>query len=315
MSAPRSNSNKIIFITFNRLGCLCLETIARSGVFDIKQVYTLKQKLTEKISDYKDVEPLCEKFKFSVKRIKNINNEIDEIRKINPDIIFIIGWSQIINRELIKIPKIGCVGFHPALLPKNRGRAAIPWHFINEERYGGATLFFIDDSCDSGDIIGQKKFRLTDKDNAQSYYLKAEEAAVALLNKTLAGLAVNKIKRRPQDDRRATYLLIRNAGDSFLDFQKLNTRQIFNQVRAVAGVYPPAFADYENNRVEFLAAAIVPKKYYIYSATTGQIIKVSPDCIWVKTINGIIELNKISSGGAAINDCSRFFKAGHYLNR
>ncbi|MFA6106238.1 MAG: formyltransferase family protein [Patescibacteria group bacterium] len=315
MTAPRLNNNKIIFVTFNRLGYLCLETIARSGVFNIKQAYTLKPELTGKISDYKDIELLCKKFEFPVKRIKNINNETDEIKKINPDIIFIIGWSQIINEELIKIPKIGCVGFHPALLPKNRGRAAIPWHFINEEKYGGATLFFIDEGCDSGDIIAQKRFVLTDKDNAKSYYEKIEEVAVKMLKSCARDLVRDKIKRRRQDHRRATCLFLRNADDSFLDFQKLNTRQIFNQVRAVAGIYPAAFADYEKNRVESLAAMIVPKKFYIYSAAPGQIIKVLPDGIWVKTIDGIIELSKLSSDGAAINDCPRFFKSGHYLNR
>src|SRR3989344_2664428 len=179
---------KIIFITFNRLGYACLEEIIAEALVEVACVYTLEPELTQKVSDYQDISPVCHRF---------------------------------------NIPPLGCVGSHPALLPKNRGRAAIPWHFINQEKYGGVTLFFIDEGCDSGDIIDQSKFILTDKDNALTYYTKMQVATLRLIRRVLPSLINHTAKAKPQRHNQATYLLPRAEQDSYLDFCTMSTRQIF----------------------------------------------------------------------------------------
>lgn len=307
---------KIIFITFNRLGYACLETIINSGLVEVIRVYTLKPELTKKISDYRDISPLCKKHKIEVKKIKNINQETSEIKNLKPDIIFIIGWSQIVKPEFFKIPPLGCIGFHPALLPKNRGRSAIPWHFINEEKYGGATLFFIDEGCDSGEIIGQSKFLLTKKDNARTYYERMQVAAVSLLQNLLPQLLKGDVKAIKQNHNQATYLLRRSAEDSFLDFCAMKTNQIFNQIRAVAYIYPSAFAFYQKRKINILESAIVAKEGDLYSVIPGQIIKVFPRAIWIKTIDGIIELSGLSvADQKPLSNYNNFFSVGHYFNK
>lgn len=311
----KSEKRKIIFVTFNQLGYSCLEKILQLDLVEVVHVFTLKPELTASISDYKDIVPLCEKFGVPFKKIKNINAEVDEISAIKPDFIFIIGWSQIVKAELLAIPRFGCVGFHPALLPKNRGRAAIPWHFINDEKFGGASLFFLDEGCDTGDIIGQVKFSLTDHDNAKTYYEKAEAGVLKIIERTLPQLIKNSFKAKKQNHALANYLLIRTPEDSYLDFKTAHTRQLFNQVRAVAYVYPTAYALYEKNKIEFLTATIVSKKEYIYSATPGQIITVQTNSLWVKTLDGIIEFKNLLVRGQKLPDCTTVFKVGHYFNR
>lgn len=314
MALNRAIRKKIIFITFNRLGYACLEQIIASGLVETACVYTLKPELTGKISDYRDISPLCRRHGIALKKVKNINGEIAGIKKIKPDIIFIIGWSQMVKPELFNIPPLGTIGFHPALLPKNRGRAAIPWHFINQEKYAGASLFYIDEGCDSGDIIGQAKFILTDKDNALTYYRKMQTATLRLLRQTLPALVRQTIKAKPQKAEQATYLLIRTEKDSYLDFNSMDTRQIFNQIRAVAYVYPTAFAFYEKKKIGFLESKIVAKKNQIYSATPGQIVKVFSGSLWVKTLDGIIELKEATVKGKPLSGYSAMFKVGHYFN-
>lgn len=281
---------KAVFVSFNKMGYFCLEKILKSGLIDINYLFTVKKELSGNLSDYKDFSILCKKNRIKIRYIKNINDHINEIKKINPDIIFIIGWSQLIKKDIIDIPSLGCVGFHPALLPKNRGRAVIAWHFINEEKYGGVTFFYINEGCDSGDIICQKKFILKKEDNAGTYYQKALKVAVQLLDKYLPKIIKGTVKRIKQREKEATYLLKRTRQDSFLDFEKMNTMQIFNQIRAVAYVYQTAFMFYNKNKIIVCKSRIIFKKFHKYPVSPGQIIKVLKNTVWVKTIDGIIEL-------------------------
>ena len=296
------------------MGYACLDSIIRSGLVSVSRVYTLQPKLVAHISDYKDPTPLCKEHNIKIEYIKNINTKIEEIRKIKPDIIFVIGWSQIIKKEFIECAPLGCIGFHPALLPKNRGRAVIAWHFINEEKYGGCTFFYIDEGCDSGDIILQKKFSIRRNDNARSYYDNILRIAPKLLKDNLLKILQGKIRRVRQDNKNATYLLIRNERDSFLDFRSMNTKQIFNQIRSVAYLYPTAFFAYEGENFFIYKSRLVPKRLCIYSATIGQIIKASNSMMWVKTTDGIIEFQEIYDQNSRKINCASYFRVGHCLN-
>ncbi|MFH1956626.1 MAG: methionyl-tRNA formyltransferase [Patescibacteria group bacterium] len=284
------HNKKAVFVSFNKMGYFCLEKILKSGLINISHLFTIKKRLAGKISDYKNFSGLCKKWKIKIKYIKNINDHVEKIKKINPDIIFIIGWSQLINKEIINIPKLGCVGSHPALLPKNRGRAVIAWHFINEDKFGGITLFYINDGCDSGDIIGQKKFAIKKDDNALTYYKKVIKLAIKILDEQLPKMVKGTAKRKKQDHKMATYLTKRVPEDSFLNFEKMKTKEIFNQIRAVAYVYPTAFMFYNKDKIIVYKSKIITKKLEKHPAVPGQIIKIFKNAVWAKTMDGIIEL-------------------------
>ena len=96
-------------------------------------------------SDYADFDAISRKYNIKQIKIKNINDKenVDLINKINPDLILVIGWSQLLKKEIIQIPKLGVIGSHPTELPKYRGRAPIPWSIIKELKESALTLFFI----------------------------------------------------------------------------------------------------------------------------------------------------------------------------
>lgn len=306
---------KSILITFNKIGYACLEELISSSLSEIVTVYSISPENSTSISDYKNVSGLCESNNINLIYTKNINQEIDKIKRSKPDIIFIIGWSQIVKKELIEIPKYGCVGFHPALLPRNRGRAVMAWHFINNEKYGGATFFYIDEKCDHGNIIAQKKFTIEKKDNVKNYYEKAHQAAVSLFKNNLKNILNNTIKVRKQDHSQATYLSIRTKKDSYLDFNTLSARQLYNQIRAVAYIYPTAYVKYESNLYNIYESYVFnknkSKKYY---ATPGQIISIKNNELTVKTIDGIIVFTIIKNHKNKEINYKKTFKAGHYFN-
>ncbi|MBU1159679.1 hypothetical protein KKD04_00665, partial [Patescibacteria group bacterium] len=111
-----------------------------------------------------------------------------------------------------------------------------------------------------------------------------------LLDKYLSKIVNGTVRRIKQNEKRATYLSKRVPEDSFLDFEKMNTRQIFNQIRAVAYVYPTAFMFYNKNKIVILKSKIIPEKPRKYPVRPGQIVKVLKNAVLVKTLDGIIEL-------------------------
>ncbi|OHA24618.1 MAG: hypothetical protein A3H57_01410 [Candidatus Taylorbacteria bacterium RIFCSPLOWO2_02_FULL_43_11] len=131
---------------------------------------------------------------------------VDQIRKLEPEIIFCIGGMQIVPKEVLDIPKIGTINIHPALLPKYRGRYSTVHAIFNGDKYTGVTLHFMDEGLDSGPIILQQKFPIDKDDTAREVYDKFTNVGTALFEKFLSvWLSGKPIKSRPQDEKKATY--------------------------------------------------------------------------------------------------------------
>ena len=135
---------KIIFISGVKFGYDVLESILENNL----KIDTSFSYLPEKkkfYSDYADFENLTKKYDVIHKQIKNINDQenIDLIKKINPDLILVIGWSQLLKKEIIEIPRLGVIGSHPTELPKYRGRAPIPWSILKGLKKSALTFFYI----------------------------------------------------------------------------------------------------------------------------------------------------------------------------
>lgn len=140
----------------------------------------------------------------SKKRVKE-ESVIWEIKKINPEIIFCIGGTQILPREVLEIPKMGCLNIHAALLPKYRGRFSTVHALFNNEEYSGVTLHWMDEGMDSGPIIMQERILIDKNDTAKSLYNKFTKSGSKLFKEFLkVWTAGAKLESRPQDESLAT---------------------------------------------------------------------------------------------------------------
>ena len=164
---------KIIFISGVKFGFDVLESILEKN-WKITASFSYLPEKKKFYSDYANFENLAKKYGVIHKQVNNINDKenIDLIKKISPDLILVIGWSQLLKKEIIDIPKLGVIGSHPTELPKYRGRAPIPWSIIKELKKSALTFFYIQEGIDNGDIIIQKQFEITDMDDASSLYEK-----------------------------------------------------------------------------------------------------------------------------------------------
>jgi methionyl-tRNA formyltransferase len=117
-------------------------------------------------SDYYDLGKVAGVNNKDIRYFKNIKDEAEWIAARKPDVVFVLGLSQIIPQEILNIPTLGCIGSNPALLPENRGRHPIIWAIANGLEKSGITLFWIDEGVDSGDIWKQEEFSIDIDDDA-----------------------------------------------------------------------------------------------------------------------------------------------------
>ena len=165
---------RIVFIAGLEEGYKCIKHVIEDG-WDVVGVFTLSEKFKDR-SGYVYFDDLM-KNGIPIYKVDDVNsvNNIEKLRKLNCDIIFVIGWSFIICEEIIDIPKLGCIGNHPTLLPKHRGNAPIPWAIIMGLTKSGTTWFHFEKDVDAGDIVGQREFKINLEDTAKDVYNKASD--------------------------------------------------------------------------------------------------------------------------------------------
>ena len=164
---------KIGYISGIKFGVAILEEILNNN-FNVSVVFSYEDSKKTAYSDYVSFDKICEKYNIRNIKVKNINDEKNQkiLKKNQVDILLVMGWSQILKNDMIKIPKLGVVGSHPTELPKYRGRAPIPWTIIKGLKESALTFFFIEEGIDNGDIILQKKFKISIDDDSESLYKK-----------------------------------------------------------------------------------------------------------------------------------------------
>jgi len=133
------------------------------------------------------------KYSVSLYKTKDINSKktLNLIRRLNPDILYSVSFPQKLKKEVINIPKYGCINFHDSLLPSYRGLCAYFWIMANNEKESGISVHFIDETFDTGKLIMQKRFKINDGDTMQHLYYTSS----SLIQKMLPEIQ-NKLEKK-----------------------------------------------------------------------------------------------------------------------
>lgn len=209
-------------------------------------------------SDYCDLRPLCRRLGVPVEDAPESSEEYEaRLKRERPDFLWVIGWSRLLPPSILGIPRQGAIAFHPSLLPENRGRAVIPWTILLGLKRTGATLFWMDQGADSGDILDQLEIEVVSDETSTSLYEKHLGALGFLLDRALPVLRCGSGPRRPQDHSRATYCAKRTPQDGWIDWSR-PAREICTLVRAATRPYPGAFTTYQKQRLVIWGAELIP---------------------------------------------------------
>lgn len=263
---------KTIFVGAVEGSAVALNAICQAGhIPDL--VVTLPPESAGAHSDFADLVPIAQRFGSDIHLTTRSDSAetLALMQDYAPDLIMVIGWSQLCGPRFRALPRLGCLGFHPSALPRLRGRGVIPWHILQGETQGGASLFWLDDGADTGEIAAQRVFALDpETETAASLYAKAVGALSAMLPPLLAELKRGNRPSRPQDEDQASFCARRRPEDGLINWHD-RADHIDRLIRATGPPYPGAYSfDTRGNRLVFLHSRMTPRRGY-YIGLPGQI--------------------------------------------
>ncbi len=256
---------------------IALAAFAQSPDCELALVLTLPPEKASRHSDFVDLSEEANAAGVRLEAVENINRPeaIELIRKAEADYMFVIGWSQICGPEVMNSLPDKVIGYHPAALPRMRGRAAIPWTILQREPITAGTLFWIDEGVDSGPILDQEFFHVAPDETAASLYDRHMKALEAMLHRTLPQMATGRARRTIQDERYTSWAAKRTPEDGRIDWA-LPAQEIDRLVRAVGRPYPGAFSEYKGERLTIWASRVTGMDSH-YAALPGQVIDRAED--------------------------------------
>jgi methionyl-tRNA formyltransferase len=278
---------KILFIGTVEFSYKALSTLIENE-FEI--IGVLSKKESNFNSDYYDLTPFAKVNNIPIfYRTKDNQDEIISfIKSLNPDIIYCFGWSHILPKSILSIPKYGVIGFHPAELPNNRGRHPIIWALFLGLKQTASTFFLMDEEADTGDIISQEKIKISN-DNAFSLYNKIINVALKQIISFTVELETkeefqNKIK---QDKTKGNSWRKRIKKDGKIDF-RMTSKAIFNLVNALSKPYIGAHLEFQGNDIKVWE--VKEETFNNSNHEPGKVLGVIGNDIIVKTYDGSIRI-------------------------
>ena len=222
---------------------------------------------------------------------QNINEKrlIDIAQSLNPDIIFAVGFSQLLSKEWLEIPRYGCIGFHPMMLPKGRGRAPVAWSIL-EERSAAATFFLMDEGTDSGPILAQQFIEVEPEEDAQSLSMKINKTMSELLDAWLFDLKKGIWDPQPQDESLASYYCVRKPSDGWIDWNK-SAKEIDLLIKATTHPYPGAYFYYSGQKIIVRKSEL--ERGLKMKGVVGRVLLVKDEKFLVQCGDGLIWIKEL----------------------
>lgn len=250
-------------LRFGWIGCHAeglpaLEALLEHGA-PIKGVITLAPAQAATRSAAVPYEPVCVRHGLRLLRVSDINDPdgLDALRALDADVVFVIGWSQILRPPALRFARIGMIGAHASLLPHNRGSAPVNWALIRGERETGNTLLWLDPEVDRGAVIDQTPIPITPYDSCATVYQRVAASNRDMLLRLLPPLLAGERPGRPQPPTAEEVLPRRRPGDGRIEWGR-PAGAVYDFVRALTRPYPGAFGWLDGRRWTVWKAALLP---------------------------------------------------------
>lgn len=226
---------------------------------------------------------------------------VEELRALNPDVIVVIAFGQILSKEILDLPKYGCVNVHASLLPKYRGAAPIQWAVIDGEEKSGVCTMKMDEGLDTGDIIDKEEITLDSKETGGSLFDKLAALGGELILKTLQNLEFGNAQFIKQDDSKSTYAKKMTKDLGHIDF----TKDAVSIERLIRGLnpWPSAFTYLDGKVMKIWDADVVDA-----GGEPGAVISEDKDSFVIATGDKALKVNELQLEG------KKRMKASDFLN-
>jgi len=314
MSATKSNLN-IVWIGFHEEGRYCIDKLVESG-FTIDAIITLDSQAILKRSGAMDYEVIAEQHSIPLYKISHINDpaSVAILKEHKPDVLFVIGWSQILSEEVLATAKY-VVGAHASKLPENRGSAPINWSLIKGEKTTGNTLIELQPGVDTGDILAQREFAISFYDSCKTLYDQVAVTNAEMVLEFCENCILGDVQRVVQENKDEVVLPRRKPEHGEVNWE-LSAFEIYNFVRALTHPYPGAFSYFSNTKYIIWSCSWFEPLMTESVDVPGEIIRVvysfnEENCgVLMACGDGQLFINEIEVAGRILRskDLIRFFE-------
>lgn len=228
-----------------------------------------------------------------------VSVDYEDIVNVKPDVIITCAYGQIVSKDILDIPKYGCINIHASLLPKYRGGAPIHYALINGEEETGVTLMYMDEGMDTGDMLVSERIKIEEDDNIETLSNKLSVLGSKMIIKYLEDIIKGNIKRIKQDSSKASFARIIKRIDEHLDFNVSN-RDVYNKFRALS---PNPLPNFIMDDAEFKIAEC---QLCDEEGNASEIISEGKDYFVIGCMSGSIKVTKIKPSGKNIMSVKDF---------
>ncbi len=235
---------------------------------------------------------------------------IEILNKLNPDVIVVVAFGQILPKEILELPKYGCMNVHASLLPKLRGAAPIQWSVIDGDEESGVTIMQMDEGLDTGDMLLVKKYKLDKKETGGSLFDKLASFGGPMILEVLKQAEAGKLNPVKQDDSKHTYARMLSKATGDIDFEKTAT-EIERLIRGL-NPWPSAFTHIHGKMLKIWEADVLSdedaSKYDISAVKPGHIAHVDKNKMFISTADGYLDIKEVQLEGKKRMETSAFLR-------
>jgi methionyl-tRNA formyltransferase len=289
---------RAVVFGYHDVGVRCLKALISGGV-DIPLVVTVADDPTE-TQWFGSVAATAADYGISVATPADANTpELERtLAQIRPDFIFSFYYRSMLGAPLLSTARRGALNVHGSLLPRYRGRAPVNWAILHGERETGATLHYMVDRADAGEIVDQLAVPILRDDDAREVFGKVTVAAETVLARALPGLIAGTAPRRLQPVEPGQYFGRRRPEDGRIDWTR-PAEQIHNLVRAVAPPFPGAFSDVRGQRWWIHRTRVSGRT--IAPSSRARLVSAGADCHVECCDGGVLQLLAIATDSGPLD--------------
>lgn len=217
---------------------------------------------------------------------------VNIMREMNPDVIVVIAFGQILSREILDMPRYGCINVHASILPKYRGAAPIQWAVIDGEKVSGVTTMYMADGIDTGDIIDIKEYVLDENETGGSLFDKLSVLGGELILETLDKLENGTSTRTPQDELKATHVgkITKELGNINFNDEAIKIERLIRGLNP----WPSAFTSVDGKNLKIWSADVVEENC---EAEPGTIYEITKNGFKIATGKGALAVKELQLEG------------------
>lgn len=258
-------------------------------------------------------------------KIKNNTEFLDEIKTLAPDVICVVAYGKILPKEILEIPKLGCINVHGSLLPKYRGAAPIQWAVLNGEKITGITTMYMDEGMDTGDMILKEEVEIGPEETTGDLWQKLSKIGGEILVKTLKLIEEGKAPREKQTEE-ATLAPMLNKEMALIDWENSDANKIHNLIRGLNPIMG-AYSYIDGKKIKFWKSKVLTKEEFFSYKTEFEeyeakfnnlvpgtiLIADDKDGLYIKANGGVLKILEIQGENAKRMPTADFLRGNHLI--